>query len=124
MSRSLARHTKAGAAVAAGAAATGLAQIPLSDNAVIIPIQITMILSLAKVFDRSLDEAAAKALLLQTITTMLGKTAARTFTQFVIGWIPGVGNVVNASTAAALTEALGWLVADDFDREKQKECGK
>jgi uncharacterized protein (DUF697 family) len=37
--------------------------------------------------------------------------------------IPGVGTIVGgivgASTAAALTEALGWIIADDFYRISQ-----
>jgi len=32
-----------------------------------------------------------------------------------VGWIPGIGNAINAATAGALTEALGWLLAKEFD---------
>lgn len=39
--------------------------------------------------------------------------------------VPGVGTVVGgiigASTAAALTELLGWIIADDFYRLSQGE---
>ena len=48
------------ASVAAGGVGTGLAQIPLADNVVITPIQITMIISLAAVFDIRLTEGAAR----------------------------------------------------------------
>jgi len=27
----------------------------------------------------------------------------------------GIGNAINAATAGALTEALGWLLAKEFD---------
>ena len=31
-----------------------------------------------------------------------------------MGWIPGWGNAVNASTAVGITEAMGWAVAEGF----------
>ena len=54
------------AATSAGAVGTGLAQLPMSDNLAIIPIQMTMI----------------------------------------------------ASLAFGITEAIGWKVANDFDKEQ------
>jgi uncharacterized protein (DUF697 family) len=35
-----------------------------------------------------------------------------------LGWLPGLGNAINAATAAALTEAIGWA-ADAYFREKE-----
>ena len=40
-----------GASTASAAACAGIAQIPLADNAVLAPIQIAMIVSVAKVFE-------------------------------------------------------------------------
>ena len=37
--------------------------------------------------------------------------------QFLVGWIPIAGNIINAGTAASITEALGWALAEDFARE-------
>ena len=87
------------ASVAAAGVASGMAQIPGSDNAVITPIQLTMIVSLGKVFGKSLGEAAAKATLGSTMASAIG----RTVTQVLVGWIPGIGNAINATTAASLT---------------------
>ena len=42
----------------------------------------------------------------------------RLASQFLVGWIPGLGNAVNAATAAGITETLGWKVADKFDKER------
>lgn len=39
---------------------------------------------------------------------------AMTVSQVLVGWIPGLGNAINASTAAALTESVGWLLAKEF----------
>lgn len=100
------------ASTAAAAAASGLAQIPGSDNAVLTPIQLTMIISLGKVFEKSLSQAAAKAALGSAAASTVGRTA----TQFLVGWIPAIGNAINATTAASLTEALGWTIAKEFDK--------
>lgn len=99
------------ASVAAGGVGAGLAQIPGSDNAVITPIQLTMTISLGKVFGVSLTEAAAKA----AMASVAASTIGRTISQVLIGWIPGIGNAVNATTAAGITEALGWALAKEFD---------
>lgn len=34
--------------------------------------------------------------------------AGRGISQVLVGWIPGYGNAINATTAAAVTEAIGW----------------
>lgn len=103
------------ASVAAAAVGGGLAQIPGSDNAVITPIQLTMTISLGKVFDINLSESAAMA----AIGSVAASTIGRTVSQFLVGWIPVVGNAINASTAAGLTESMGWLLADQFSKQKK-----
>lgn len=91
----------------------GLAQLPGTDNAAIVPIQVTMTISLGHVFGKSLTESTALA----TIGTMTTTTVGRAISQALVGWIPGVGNAVNAVTAASITEALGWLLAEEFAKE-------
>lgn len=103
-------HTASTAAAAVGA---GLAQIPCSDNALITPIQLAMTVSIGKVFDIELSESAAKA----TVASAVAGTVGRAISQVLLGWIPGVGNIINASTAASLTEAIGWTVASEFADE-------
>lgn len=101
-------------AASAGAATVGagFAQLPGSDNAVIVPMQVAMVISLGAVYGVKLTESAAKATLATATATMVG----RSISQFLLGWIPGFGNVLNASTAAGVTEVIGWAVAKDFDR--------
>ena len=106
-----------GASAAAAAVGAGLAQIPLSDNAVITPIQLGMTFSLAKVFGVKLSEATALAMLTAASTGVAG----RAISQALIGWVWGIGNLVNAATAAGVTEAAGWLLAVEF--EKQARAG-
>lgn len=100
------------ASLAAAGVGGSLAQLPTSDTLVITPIQITMIISLGGVFGIALDESVAKAELASATAGMVG----RSLTQWLIGWLPGVGNIINATTAAALTETIGWTVAKDFER--------
>jgi len=102
------------ASVSAAAVGAGLAQLPLADNAVITPIQITMIISLGKVFDQEITKAAAKGILAGLLASFVGRGVS----QAVWGWIPGIGNASNAITAAAITESIGWLGVDHFYKEK------
>lgn len=98
------------ASAAAGAVGGGLAQIPASDSIVITPIQLAMVLSLGKVFDLELSESAGMA----SLASASGAVVGRGISQVLVGWIPGIGNIINAGTAASLTEAIGWLLANDF----------
>ena len=91
-------HTASASAAAAGA---GLAQLPGSDNAVITPIQLAMTVSLGAVFGIQLTQSAAAAALASFAASTVGRAAS----QLLLGWIPGFGNAINASTAAALTES-------------------
>lgn len=91
----------------------GLAQVPTSDNLIITPIQLTMAISLGRVFGIDLDQSAAKA----AVTSAAAATVGRTASQVIVGWIPGMGNVINAITAATLTEAIGWIMAKEFEKQ-------
>lgn len=102
------------AAAAAGLAGAGLAQLPCSDSAVIVPIQIAMVISIGAVFGVKLSESAATSTLGSATATMLG----RGLSQILLGWIPGLGNVLNAATASGVTEIIGWAVAENFAKSR------
>lgn len=101
------------ASVAAGGVGAGLAQVPCSDNMIITPIQLTMAISLGKVFGIDLDQSAAKA----AVASAAAATVGRSVSQILAGWIPVVGNAVNAATAASVTEAIGWIMAKEFEKQ-------
>lgn len=103
------------ASAAAGAVGAGLAQVPGSDNLVITPIQLTMAISLGKVFGITLDQSAAKA----AVSSAAAATVGRTLSQVLFGWFPCVGNIINATTAAGVTEAIGWIMAEEFERQSK-----
>ena len=99
-----------GASTAAAAAGSGLAQLPGSDNAVITPIQLAMITAIASIHGRDVSEAGALAILSSASASVVGRAVS----QFLVGWIPVLGNVINAATAAAITEGIGWTADSIF----------
>jgi uncharacterized protein (DUF697 family) len=105
-----------GAATAGAAVGGGMAQLPGSDNVVLAGIEVTMAIGLAQVFNISLEKSAAEGL----IAGFVGTIGGRAISQFLIGWIPGIGNFTNAATAAGMIEAMGWTIANHFDKESQK----
>ena len=107
-------HTATAACTAVGG---GMAQIPFSDAVPITAAQVTMVIGLGKVFGKSITETGAKAL----ITGIAGPAIGRLVSQVLVGWIPGIGNAINATTAAGLTELIGWTVAKQFDNETKHQ---
>jgi len=102
-------HTASTGAAGVGA---GMAQIPGSDAPVLAGIQTTMIIAIGHEYGVSVTKATAADLLLTFTATMVG----RGISQVLVGWVPGLGNAINAATAAAITEAVGWA-ADAYFAE-------
>jgi uncharacterized protein (DUF697 family) len=110
------------ASTAAGGVGAGLAQIPLADNVVIAPIQIGMIVSLGAVFGIQVTESMAKGIASTLAVGFIGRNVSQTL----IWWIPLLSNVVNATTAASITEAVGWAAVIHFNklRDESKKNAK
>ncbi len=108
----------AAAASAAGVGA-GLAQIPGSDAPILCSLQTGMIVAIAQVHNVSLTKTAAADLLLTFGAAMGG----RFISQVLVGWIPGWGNTINATTAASITTAIGWAANEYFD-DAEQNAGK
>ena len=106
------------ASVAAGGVGAGLAQIPGADAPVLMSIQAGMVMGIAAQYDVSLQKTAAADLVLTFAAAMAG----RGISQLLLGWFPVLGNALNATTAAAITEAIGWAAntyfADPGSRKK------
>lgn len=102
---------------AVAAAGIGFVPIPGADLGPICAIQAGMIIALARVFKISVTKEAAANIAKTFIVGNIGKTIVGQLSKF----IPIVGSGINASVAAALTEALGWEIAEDFDNKK---CNK
>ena len=106
-------HSASAAAAVVGA---GMAQLPFPDATVLLPIQTAMVIALGKVFHIKLEEGTAKALATQFLAQKAGQLTAR----FLVGKLPVAGNVINGSTAAAITESYGWIIAKEFSEDYAK----
>ena len=91
------------------AAGAGAVPIPLSDAAIIIPIQVTMIASLAALY--GLREEAIKQSALPFVARLAGVFLATSLLKL----IPGLGSAINATVAATLTGAMGLYVKSNFE---------
>ncbi len=91
------------AAASCAAVGGGLAQAPGADAAVITPIQVALIVALGAEHGTPISKTAAAELILPFSAAAVG----RGLSQCLLGWVPGLGNAINAITAAALTEAIG-----------------
>ena len=107
-------HLASGAAALVG---SGMAQVPISDVVLLVPIQIKMITAIGAVFDIEMTESAAKGLFASLSASCVGRAAS----QVLAGWIPVLGNLINATTAAGLTEAVGWLAVEHFAKKSLGE---
>lgn len=102
------------ASVCAAGVGAGLAQLPGSDAPVLMGIQSTMILAIADTLGVRMSRAAAVDLVLTFSATMAG----RSLTQHLLVWAPRWSRVLNATTAAMLTEAIGWAAVRHFRRAR------
>ena len=105
------------ASTAAAGVGAGMAQLPFPDATVLLPIQTAMVIALGKVFHVKLEQGAAKALATQFLAQKAGQMTAR----FLAGKLPVAGNIVNGSTAAAITKSYGWMIAKEFSEESLKK---
>lgn len=100
----------------AAAATAGTFPIPMSDAVPISIAQVAMVVSLGKAFGISLTESVAKSIINVTIAQQAGRAIFSNVLKAIPGAGTVIGGIVGGLTAAVLTEALGWIVADDFYR--------
>jgi uncharacterized protein (DUF697 family) len=93
------------ATISAGIVGAGLANLPGSDLPVLSALQTAMIIAIGHEHGCELTKASARSLLL----TFPGGYGGRAISQCLIGWVPGYGNAINASTAMVLTQTIGWI---------------
>lgn len=99
------------AAAALAAAATGAAPIPFSDAALLVPAQVAMLMRITAIYRIPIQKAALTTIATAAVgtvgTTILGKTIVSNALKFIPGVGTVVGGAISATTAAALTTALG-----------------
>lgn len=94
------------AATSAAAAAGGLNPVPMSDSLALVPIQMGMALRLSHIYGFTSMGNATTALLKTQIVSIIGRQMAASLTKL----IPIVGQLINASVAAAITGGLGYAL--------------
>jgi uncharacterized protein (DUF697 family) len=99
------------AAIAGALAALVMAQLPASDNLILV-IEVLMVIRLGSVFRVDLKRSVSTSFIVGNIATLVG----RGISEFLVGWIPVAGNIIDALTAAAVIEFFGHTVARSFER--------
>lgn len=107
-----------GFAVAHAGAAALLAQTLVGDEAALTILTVAMILSIARVNNRSWGVADALSVIGVLAGTYLGSRGA----VFLVKWIPGIGNAANALTTFGVTELLGWTAYLLIREDKKPEA--
>ena len=81
----------------------------LTAQNIMVPVQLTMMSRLHKIFGQSWSESLGKSLTKELVVVSLGKSAVGNILKVipVVGTV--TGGMVNASVAVAITEALGWV---------------
>jgi uncharacterized protein (DUF697 family) len=91
------------------AAIIGCSPIPFSDAFLLVPVQITMMSRLHKIFGQSWSESLGKSLSRELIVVGLGRGAVGN----ILKLVPAVGTVagaaINGVVASTITESLGWV---------------
>jgi uncharacterized protein (DUF697 family) len=91
------------------AAIIGCSPIPFSDAFLLVPVQLTMMSHLHKIFGQSWSESLGKSLSRELIVVGLGRGAVGN----ILKLVPAVGTVagaaINGAVASTITESLGWV---------------
>ena len=104
------------AATAAAGSAIVMSQAPGADNIALAVAIGGMTIALANVFDISFSKATAETIGVAVLGTFSTTIAARFVSQWLFGWIPFIGNSINAATMFGMVEWVGWEVAGAFDK--------
>ena len=88
----------------------GFSPVPMSDAALLVPMQVTLIAHITAIFGISLDKSTIVSLVAGLLGTTGATTAGRAIVSNIVKLIPGLGTVaggfISGGTAAALTSAL------------------
>ena len=101
------------ASIACNGIGGGLAQE--AESEAIVAIQTTMIIAIASEHGTEISNADAVDLLHTFSATARSGQIPSSRQAFVVGWLPGVDNVINDSKASAITQAIGWAANSHFD---------
>lgn len=101
------------------AAGVSASPIPFSDSALLIPIQTTMIMAIYKAYGQEVSEGLIKGAVRSVAVSAIGKGVAGNLLKLIPGIGTVTGGVINGGVAVALTEAIGFGVANAFENESE-----
>ncbi len=96
---------------AASAAAIGATPIPMTDSALLIPLQCTMSTHIIHIYGMENFASISSALLGDIIVSNLGKSLAGGLIKLIPGIGTLIGGVINAGVASLITSALGFAIS-------------
>lgn len=94
------------------AASAGFNPVPMSDAALIVPQQVLMAGSLAKLYNFDSMGEIAVSMLRGQILSLVGRQLAASLTKF----IPVLGQLVNAAVAGTITGGIGLALVEVYER--------
>lgn len=101
---------------ALAAAAVALAPLPILDIVAITPLQAAMVMGVGKVYGRTLDLTESKEVLVELASVCgAGLIARQVFTTATKFLLPGLGGVLSAPYAFAVTWAMGVTAIGYFE---------
>jgi len=110
--------------VATGAATTaGASPIPFSDAAILVPIQLTMMASIAVTYGISVERSTAASLAATAAATTAGRSLVGNLIKFVPGAGTAVAGTINATIAGTFTYAMGHAWVRVCERLARGELG-
>ena len=100
------------ASVAAGSVA--VSPIPFTDAALLVPIQVGMITALFKAYDQKMVIGAIRGAVWAVAATSFGRGIVGNAFKFIPGLGTVAGAAISATTAAGVTELIGWAIAREL----------
>ncbi|WRF02071.1 DUF697 domain-containing protein [Helicobacter pylori] len=115
-------HVASGAAGAAGS--VELIPIPFSDALAIAPIQAGMIYKMNDAFGMDLENSVAASLITGLLSVTAVAQVGRTLVNGFLKFIPVVGSVAGGTTAAVITEGIGFAYLKVLEKCFNDETGE
>lgn len=96
---------------ALAAAGIGGSPIPVSDAALLVPLQVTMATHIISVYGLENFASISKALISNVVISNLGKAFAGGLLKLIPGVGQVIGGIINAGVASLITSALGFAIS-------------
>lgn len=87
-------------------------QIPGMGVATLTKLYLDMAKKIAALFNQDMELQAARTLVLDACE----RNAKAIVNKSILGWIPLMGNAINAKITFDLTKKVGWFIYDHFDK--------